>query len=307
MADAGATCVPARQAVLYTWRVSVSAKIPVSGFSIVRNAVHYGYPVVESLRSLLPLVDELVIAVGKSDDDTLDVVRSLADPKLVVFETEWDESLRTGGRILAQQTNLALARCRHPWAFYIQADEVVHEDDHPAIQASLERWATDPHVDALSFRFIHFEGTYAYVNPLRYRRQCRLVRNNGTIQSVGDAAGFGRSDGLKLRTKRSGARIFHYGWARAPAVMRTKMLAFMRLYLDDATVESRWGRVPGEYLSDVDMAFRFHGTHPAVMAELIGGADWEVPKGRRPPFGTPLLNLRFYTEWLRKWRILKRP
>lgn len=278
-----------------------------SGFTIVRNAVRYGYPVVESLRSLLPLVEELVVVVGNSEDETMDVVRSVDDPRLVVVETEWDESLRTGGRVLAQQTNLALARCRHPWAFYLQADEVVHEDDHPAIHASLERWASDARIDALSFRFIHFEGTYAYVNPLRYRRQCRLVRHNGTVESVGDAAGFGRIDGLKLRTRRTDARIFHYGWARAPAVMRTKMLAFMRLYLDDATVESRWGNVPGEYLSDVDMAFRFGGTHPAVMAELIGNADWQVPASRRPPLGTPLLNPRFYAEWLRKWRVLKRP
>jgi hypothetical protein len=281
--------------------------IALSGFTIVRNAVRYGYPVVESLRSLLPLVEELVVLVGKSEDETMDVVRSVDDPRLVIVETEWDESLRTGGRVLAQQTNLALARCRHPWAFYLQADEVVHEDDHPAIHAALERRASDARVDALSFRFLHFEGTYAYVNPLRYRRQCRLVRNNGTVRSVGDAAGFGRVDGLRLRTRRTGARIYHYGWARAPAVMRTKMLAFMRLYHDDATVEANWGSVPAEYLSDVDMAFRFRGTHPSVMAELIGSADWQVPASRRPPLGSPLLNPRFYTEWLRKWRILKRP
>jgi hypothetical protein len=280
--------------------------IPLSGFTIVRNAVRYGYPVLESLRSLLPLVEELVVAVGKSEDETLDVVRSVDDPRLVVVETEWDETLRIGGRVLGQQTNLALARCRHPWAFYLQADEVVHEEDHPAIHAALERWAADPRVDALSSRFLHFEGTYAYVNPLRYRRQCRLVRNNGTVRSVGDAAGFGRVDGLRLFTKRTGARIFHYGWARAPAVLRAKTLAFQRLYHDDETVEARWGSVPAEYVSDVDMAFLFRGTHPAVMAELIGGADWQVPAARRPPLGSPLLNPRFYAEWLRKWHILPR-
>ncbi len=278
-----------------------------SGFSIVRNAVKYGYPVIPALHSVLPLVDELVVAVGKSEDDTLALIRSIDDPRLVILETEWDESLRIGGHVLAQQTNVALARCRHPWAFYIQADEVVHEDDYPKIRAALDRWAADERVDALSFRFLHFEGTYAYVNPLRYRRQCRLVRNNGTLQSVRDAAGFGRIDGRPLRTRRSHARIFHYGWARAPAVMREKLLAFMKLYHDDETVASKWGGIPAEYLNDVDMAFRYRGTHPAVMAELIGDADWEVPASRRPPLGTPLLNPRFYREWLIKWRILKRP
>ncbi|MDO8666988.1 MAG: hypothetical protein Q7J79_10280 [Gemmatimonadales bacterium] len=280
--------------------------MPLSGFSIVRSAVRYGYPVLQSLRSLLPLVEELVVAVGKSEDETLDVVRSLDDPRLIVVETEWDETIRTGGRVLAQQTNLALARCRHPWAFYLQADEVVHEDDHATIRAALERRAADARVDALSFRFLHFEGTYAYVNPLRYRRQCRLVRNDGTARSVGDAAGFGRTDGARLRTKRSGARIFHYGWARAPTVLREKTLAFQRLYHDDATVEAMWGSVPADYVSDVDLAFEFRGTHPAVMAELIGQADWRIPADRRPPFGSPLLNPGFYAEWLRKWRIIPR-
>ena len=278
----------------------------VSGFSIVRNAIQYGYPVEESLRSLAPLVDELVVAVGKGDDGTLELVRSLDLPGLRIVETVWDEALRVGGQVLAQQTNLALAECRHPWAFYLQADEVVHEEDHARIRAALERWGADRSVDALRFRFLHFEGTYAYVNWVRYWKQCRLVRNDGRIRSVGDAAGFGRADGRPLRIRHTGAKIYHYGWARAPEVLKRKTLAFQKLYHDDAWVAARYGEVPPEYLSDVDIAFRFRGTHPAVMAARIGGATWEIPADRRPPLDTPLLNPRFYAAWLRKWRILPR-
>jgi len=278
----------------------------VSGFSIVRNAVQYGYPVAESLRSLAPLVDEIVVAVGRSDDGTLELVRSLGLPNLRVIETVWDEALRVGGRVLAQQTNLALGECRHPWAFYLQADEVVHEEDHPRIRAALERWGDDDAVDALRFRFLHFEGTYAYVNWVRYWKQCRLVRNDGRAVSVGDAAGFGRVDGRPLRIRHTHAKIYHYGWARAPEVLKRKTLAFQKLYHDDAWVAARYGDVPPEYLSDVDIAFRFRGTHPAVMAGRIGGATWVIPPDRRPPLDTPLLNPRFYAAWLRKWRILPR-
>ena len=278
----------------------------VSGFSIVRNAMQYGYPVEESLRSLAPLVDELVVAVGKGDDGTLELVRSLDLPGLRIIETVWDEALRVGGQVLAQQTNLALAECRHPWAFYLQADEVVHEEDHARIRAALERWGADRSVDALRFRFLHFEGTYAYVNWVRYWKQCRLVRNDGRIRSVGDAAGFGRADGRPLRIRHTGAKIYHYGWARAREVLKRKTLAFQKLYHDDAWVAARYGEVPPEYLSDVDIAFRFRGTHPAVMAARIGGATWEIPADRRPPLDTPLLNPRFYAAWLRKWRILPR-
>lgn len=278
----------------------------VSGFSIVRNAVLYGYPVAESLRSLAPLVDELVVAVGRSDDATAELIQSLGIPQLRIVPTVWDESMRTGGRVLAQQTNIALAECRHPWAIYLQADEVLHEEDYPAMRAALDRWYDDPGVDALRSRFVHFEGTYAYVNILRYRSQCRVVRNNGLVESVGDAAGFGRKDGRRLRTRESGARVFHYGWARAPEMMKKKTVAFEKLWLDDATVAARWADVPAEELSDVDIAFRFRGTHPAVMQPLIGAATWQVPASSRPPLDTPLLNPRFYTAWLRKWRLLPR-
>lgn len=279
---------------------------PVSGFSFVRNAVTYGYPVAAALRSIAPLVDELVVAVGDSDDGTLELLRGLGIPQLRIIETVWDDSLREGGRILAQQTNIALEACRHPWALYIQADEAVHEDDYPRIRAALARWWDDPAVDALRFRFLHFEGTYAYVNYVRYRKQNRIIRNNGRIVSVGDAAGFGRSDGRRLRVRRTGARIFHYGWARAPEVLRRKTLAFQKLYHDDRYVADHYEQVPAEYLSDVDIAFRYRGTHPAVMDELIGQTNWEIPKGRRPPLDTPLLNPRFYLAWLRKWRVLEK-
>jgi hypothetical protein len=280
---------------------------PLSGFSFVRNAIKYGYPVAEALRSVAPLVGELIVAVGQSEDDTLALVRGLGIPHLRIIETVWDDSLRIGGHILAQQTNVALAECRHPWAFYIQADEAVHEQDYPRITASLARWADDPGVDALSFRFIHFEGTYAYINKVRYRSQCRLIRNNGTLESVGDAAGFGRKDGSRLRTRDSGASIYHYGWARAPELMRTKTLAFDRLWLDDDAVAKRWKDVPAEAFGQIDIAFRFRGTHPAVMKERIGAANWTVPPGRRPLLDTPLLNPRFYAAWLQKWHILPRP
>lgn len=280
--------------------------VRVSGFSIARNAVQYGYPIAAALTSIAPLVEEVVVAVGKSDDGTLELIRGLDLPNLRIIETVWDESLRRGGLILSQQTNVALAACRHPWAFYIQADEAVHEDDYGRIRDSLSRWNGDASVDALRFRFLHFEGTYAYVNYVRYRKQCRIVRTNGHVESVGDAAGFGRTDGARLGVRHTGAKIYHYGWARAPEVLRRKTLAFERLYHDDTYVEQNYAAVPAEYLSDVDIAFRYRGTHPAAMRDVIGATNWEIPKARRPPLDTPLLNPRFYAAWLRKWRILKR-
>jgi hypothetical protein len=287
----------------------VSTTPLLSGFSIVRNAIRYGYPVAESLRSLAPLVEELVVAVGRSEDDTLDLVQSLGTeiPQLRIVETVWDEALRHGGRVLAEQTNVALSHCRHPWAFYLQSDEVLHEADYPRVRAALTRWHDDPAVDALRFRFLHFEGTYGYVNYLRYWSQCRIVRTTGGVRSVGDAAGFGRVDGARLRTRPTGAKIYHYGWARPPAALQRKTLAFLRLYLDDGGVARHAEQLRDKALGDVDIAFRFHGTHPGVMRQLLEAQDWDVDPALRPPLGSPLLARKFYARLLRKWGLLSRP
>ena len=79
----------------------------VTGFSFVKNALIYDYPVVEAIKSILPICDEFVVAVGKSDDKTLELIKSIAPEKIRIVETVWDESLREGGRVLAVETDKA--------------------------------------------------------------------------------------------------------------------------------------------------------------------------------------------------------
>jgi hypothetical protein len=283
----------------------LAREVPVSGFTIIRSAPGYDYPIAESLRSLLPLVDEVVV-VAQRGDAALAAVRGLADMRIAIVESDWEESRALGGGTLARETNRALARCRCPWALYLQADEVLHEADYDVLRSALARYDGAPRVDALSFRFLHFEGSYDYVNPLRYRRQCRLVRNDGRLQSVRDAAGFGRLDGRALRTRPSGARVFHYGWVAAPAALKAKTLALARLFHDEAYVSRRWAPVPPESIGSVEVAFRWAGRHPAVMRERVARQDWRVDPRCRPPLDSPLLSPRFYGAWLRKWRLVPR-
>ena len=46
----------------------------VSGFSFIKNALIYDFPIVEAIKSILPICDEFVVAVGESDDDTLELI-----------------------------------------------------------------------------------------------------------------------------------------------------------------------------------------------------------------------------------------
>ncbi|MGH2566706.1 MAG: glycosyltransferase, partial [Bacteroidota bacterium] len=163
----------------------------ISGFSFVRNAVQYDYPFLEAIQSILSLCDEFIIAVGKSEDDTFEQLRSLNSPKIKIIETVWDESLRAGGAILAQQTNVALDHVSGDWAFYMQADEVVHEKDLSTIRRAMEQHVTDKEVEGLLFSYKHFYGSYRHVGDSRrwYRREIRVIRPGIGVRSWGDAQG----------------------------------------------------------------------------------------------------------------------
>lgn len=152
----------------------------VSGFTIVRNAIRFDYPIVEAIKSILPLCDEVVVAVGKSEDETLQLIKSINDSKIKIIETIWDDSLREGGKVLAAETNKAYDAIseKADWCFYIQGDEVMHEKYLPTIKSEMEKWKDDTRVEGLLFNYTHFYGSYDFVGDSRkwYREEIRIVR-----------------------------------------------------------------------------------------------------------------------------------
>src|ERR1035437_3458723 len=141
----------------------------VSGFTIVRNAIKFDYPIVEAITSMLPICDEVIVAVGKSEDNTLDLIKSIKSDKIKIIETVWNDVLREGGRVLADETNKAFAAISadSDWAVYIQGDEVVNEKQLSAISAAMQQFKEDKRVEGLLFNYIHFYGSYDYVADSR--------------------------------------------------------------------------------------------------------------------------------------------
>jgi hypothetical protein len=247
----------------------------VSGFSIARNAIEYGYPIVEAITSVLPLCDEFVANVGASTDATLDLVRSIDSPKLRIIEREWDMSLRKGGQLISVETNHALAQCSGEWCFYIQADEVLHEQYHPVVRSAMEQYHRDNEVEALQFRYRHFYGSFDYVqdnNRKWYTKECRVIKRHPNIVSWGDGMDFRHRDGSKLSFRRIQAEIYHYGWVRPPGTMVTKQEAFRKLYFSDGELKDA---LPENMYTDLGNLQRFSGTHPAVMRERVALHNWD--------------------------------
>jgi len=247
----------------------------VTGFTFVRNGVKYDYPFLESIHSLLALCDEVVIAVGQSDDGTVECIKSLHSPKIKILETVWDESIRKGGKILSQQTNLALNEISGDWAIYLQADEVLHEQDYQNIKDALMRYQDIREVEGFLFHYKHFYGSYDYVGNSRrwYRREIRIVRPNISVHSWGDAQGF-RIHGHKLHVKLLDAAVYHYGWVKPPDIQQLKQITFNKLWHSDEWVDQYVGTETRYNYKQGGKLEKYKGTHPAVMQERIRKQNW---------------------------------
>lgn len=240
--------------------------ITISGFTFVRNAVMNGYPFIESIESLLPLVDEFVVAVGKSEDDTLDRVRAIDNPKIKIVETHWNEVMRDRGFVYGQQKMIAHYNCSGDWAFYLEGDEVVHEDDLEKIRRQIEAVHNDHSVEALYFDFLHFYGTANQIGIAGYRRAPRIIRNSIRVVSP-DGLFFVVLDknkkGRYPKAKFANASIYHYGHCRKVEFTRSKLQQVGKYWDADHANFQTYGNI------DIAELREFNGNHPAVMVAWL--------------------------------------
>lgn len=275
----------------------------ISGFTFVRDAVRLDYPICEAIRSILPIVDEFVVNLGDCTDNTREIIEAIGDPKIRLIHTPWNPERFVRGATNADQTNIALDHCSGEWCFYLQADEVVHEDHHRRILDTIRACRSRPEVDGLLFSYNHFWGDYSRVHRSHcwYSHEIRVIRAGRGARSWKSAQSFRKEDGReKLRVVDCGAWIYHYGWVRHPLVMKRKQKALDRLHHDPAWVARHHGdtEVPWDYgpLSRVPL---FKGTHPSVMNERISGKNWRAEDysnpGKPPRHEHLLLSMRLHT------------
>jgi len=253
----------------------------VSGFSFIKNALIYDFPIVEAIRSILPICDEFVVAVGESDDATLDLIAQIDPAKIKIVETQWNESLREGGRVLALETDKAFAQLSEDsdWAFYIQGDEVVHERYLDTIYDGMSKYKEDTRIDGLLFKYLHFYGSFDYVGASSkwYKHEIRVVRNDKSIYSYRDAQGFRKGDNEKLWVKPIDAYMYHYGWVKEPATMQSKLENNSKFWHDDQWIDDNVRTDGNSYAYDrhVNELKLFEGEHPQVMKERIEAKNWK--------------------------------
>ncbi len=245
-----------------------------------------GYPFLQSIQSVLPIVDEFVVVVGDSTDGTREAVAALS-PKIKIIDTVWDMKLRSGGRIFAQQANLGLEATTGDWIIHIQADEVIHENDIAKVRNYMSEFESRLEVEGFLFPFLNFRGDYDHIHTGRaaHRFEIRAFRRNKAIRSHRDSQGFrkfstdngyeGGETGKKLRVMEIDVPIYHYSYVRPPRKMKEKAEFFASFWVDDDRLREVFDGEDEFNYNQVDKLEIFTGTHPASMKEIIDEKDWE--------------------------------
>ena len=252
----------------------------ISGFTFIKNALIYDYPIVEAIKSILPICDEFIVAVGKSDDETLKLINQIDPDKIKIVETQWDESLRLGGRVLAAETDKAFSNISKDsdWGIYIQGDEVVHEKFLDTIYAAMLKYKDEDKIDGLLFKYLHFYGSYSYVGASSnwYQNEIRVVKNDKSIYSYKDAQGFRKKDNKKLRVCPIDAYIYHYGWVKDPKAMQRKQENFNKFWHNDEWINDNIQKASEfNYNKAVSELKKFTGEHPKIMKKRINDKNWK--------------------------------
>lgn len=251
----------------------------ISGFTIIKNAVLNDYPIVEAIQSILPVVDEMVVLIGDCEDDTEGLIKSINSDKIKIHHSVWNPNLRKGGEVLADETNKAfqLIDPASTWAFYIQGDEVVHENYYNNILAACKKYENDTRVEGLLFKYVHFYGTYDYVGDSRkwYNKEVRIIRNDKKISSYKDAQGF-RVGNEKLKVKEVDAYVYHYGWVKSPEQMMKKNKNVVGFWFNDDQIQHYLKEPDFFNFNEFDSLKVFLGKHPAIMQKRIEQKNWHI-------------------------------
>jgi len=288
----------------------------VSGFTYMRNSFKYGYPVIESIKSILPICDEFIAVVGDSDDGTREAIEAIGSDKIKIIDTIWDANLRKEGKIFAQQANIGLKAITGDWGFHIQSDEVFHEQDLGEIRNAMENNLSDEKVEGFLFNFFHFIGDYKHIGTTRrwHRREIRIIRNMPTVYSYRDSQGFriyqsdddyiNQTNSRKLHVKLLNGHVFHYSYCRNPDRLLGKVKRFNNYYQSEQKTEEQYKDYQTfDFGTVADILAPFTEPHPATMQETIAAQDW-VFKHNTKKIALSLRRLILHRiEQITGWRI----
>jgi glycosyltransferase involved in cell wall biosynthesis len=258
--------------------ISVMSKISV--VFIVKNAIKQGYCFWESLQSCLPFANELIISEGFSDDDTLSYLIKFKQRyhKLLpihIYQDKWDDE-SYHGEVIANISNRAIQKARHGWIYYLQADEVIHEDS----VAHIKHIATLPQFNSVSFPFYHFIQSWSpATDPKYYQEAIRMIRRGRNINLMGDGWNFeGEIDPI-CPAGHDPKPIYHFAWV-FPKQNDTKDIEHAKIYKNIPEYQQKMQRAC-ERLNEEKKPYPLtdFDDFPKLARRFVGNVKYTLPGG----------------------------
>ena len=273
-------------------------KIKISGFTFIKNGIILGYPFIQSIKSVLPIVDEFVINIGDSEDQTLEAIKSINSKKIKLVRSSWNDVMRDKGYVYGQQKMISQFNCTGDWVFYVEGDEVYHEKDLEEIKYQILTNHNNNAIEALAVNFFHFYGNCStYMDsPGWYRSEVRLIRNNirtyapdGLFWVVLDT----NKNGRYPFAKKIKVHCYHYGWVRSESQMNLKSEKVSK-YWNEKTKSIDYSQMDKKILR------LFSGTHPGVMSDWVDNSTsiFQVDSTYIPTFKQKKHRLMMFFERL---------
>lgn len=276
---------------------SVSQKeYRLSAFSYLKNGVVFDYPFIESLLSIAPICDQIIVCyASESTDGSREALEALQAklPQLELYPSKvWQTPGLSQGEVIRLAAEEAEAYCDGDWLLHLQADEVYLNAEVLSIKNYLDQYHCLD-IDGFFFQVLHFYADYDMVIGPQgakagwYQETMRLSRA-GKAKHIQDAW----TQLLKepqSKALRVPIRIFHYGHVREKEAMRLKASYMERLYhdlADDyevcAAQAFEYNAVPKELIEPFD------AEHPETMLKRISSQrlahslhSWSMTETRR--------------------------
>lgn len=244
---------------------------------VIKNGVKQGYCFWESLLSCLPFADHIFISDGFSDDGTYDYLIKFKNKyedlvPITLTQDKWEDTSFHGEEI-ANVSNKIISGVTGDWIYYLQADEVIHEDsvEHIKHIATLDRF------NSVSFPFYHFIRGWE-PSEEGYTESIRMIRNGRNSYLMGDAWNFEGEINPICPAGHSPQPIFHFAWV-FPKQNDVKQIEHGKLYknhteyqekMQDALITIDQEKEPYP-LTEFD-------DFPEITRRFIGKVKYELPE-----------------------------
>lgn len=154
--------------------------IKISGIQPISNAVSLGYPFIEAILSVLPIVDEVLVNEGGSSDKTLFYLKKLQKTfpdKIRIFNKPfyyckaWES--------IDEAINYLINQAKGDWIIQLFGDEIWHEKSLAKIKETIEKASKESYN---SIRTICHWASFHRIDSYEYK-SVRILRNLDDLKS----------------------------------------------------------------------------------------------------------------------------